>query len=98
MGRPANVEQIRERAREIGLNETATDGFLEMDRDTLIVQAALWHQIALTHQNRRLNLETRSGEVIVSLLDLCREKGIEVPDAIYDAVDCVGDNAIDRRP
>lgn len=84
-------EQVRERATELGLDATAINGFLEMDRETLIIQAALWHQIAVAHQNQRIDAEMRSGEVIVDLFDLCRQHGIEVPDSVYEAASSVGE-------
>lgn len=85
MSSPADIARIRARAAEIGLDQSAIEGFLQMDRDTLVIQAALWHQFAIAHQNRHAELELRSGEVIVDLFDLCRKHGITVPDETYEA-------------
>ena len=93
MSERENDEHLREKAIALGLGATAINGFLEMDRETLIIQAALWHQIAIAHQNQRLDVEMRSGEVIVNLFDLCRQYGIEVPEVIYEAANTVGETA-----
>lgn len=86
-----DIERIRAKAIEIGLSKLAIDGFAQMDRDTLILQAALWHQVAIAHQNQRLEIEMKSGQVIVDLFDLCRERGIDVPEAIYEAVNAINE-------
>jgi hypothetical protein len=88
---PLDIERIRARAAELKLNPSAIDGFLQMDHETLILQAALWHQISLAHQNERLEIGIRSAEVIQELFDLCRERGIDVPDTICDAVIAIDD-------
>jgi len=83
------VERARARAVEAGLDATAVDGFAGMDRETLILQAALWHRLSNAHQNRSLDVELGFGKVIGDLFDLCREHGVEVPDAIVDAATAV---------
>jgi hypothetical protein len=84
---------LRDKAVELGLDPGTIDGFVGMDRDTLIIQAALWRDQAMKHQNRSLDVESRSGTVILSLFDLCRTEGIEVPESIYNAA-----NAIPEKP
>lgn len=75
----------------MGLHASAIDGFAGMDRETLILQAALWHQFAIAHQNDRLGIEARSGDIIRDLFDLCREHGIDVPDSIYEAANAISE-------
>jgi hypothetical protein len=86
-----DAERARARAVETGLDAAAVDGFAGMDRETLILQAALWHSMSMAHQNRSLDVEIRSGEAIGSLFDLCRENKIEVPDEIYEASCSISD-------
>jgi len=89
LGTP-DLERVLGRATEMGMNPTAIDGFADMDVETLMLQAALWHSMAIAHQNRSLNVELRSGEAIISLFDLCRERGIEIPDSIVDEISEIG--------
>ena len=84
------IETLRAKAVAMGLDASAIDGFVSMDRDTLLLQAALWHRMAIAHQNRSLDIEQRSGEVVQSLFDLCREREIALPDAIYEAACAIG--------
>jgi len=81
----SNFEELRAKAAELGLDEAAIDGFASMDRDTLIMQAALWHQIAVAHQQQSLDAAIQSGELIQTLFNLCREHDIDVPEEIVDA-------------
>jgi hypothetical protein len=89
MSSPADLDRIRARAAEIGLDPSAIEGFSQMDRDTLIIQAALWHRIAIAHQNQRFDSELRSGEMIRDLFTLCRDQGIDIPEALCEAANAL---------
>lgn len=80
------LDRMRAKAAEMGLNPSSVEGFADMDRETLVLQASLFWSMAMVSQKTGLDTELRLGGAICDMLDLCRSKGIDVPDELYDRV------------
>lgn len=80
------MDNLRAKAAEMGIAPGSIDRFSTMDRETLILHAALLHSIAVTNQNQWLSDLVKAGETVQSLLRLCRENDVEIPIKIVDEI------------
>lgn len=80
------MDQLRSKAAEMGIVPGSIARFSSMDREALILHAALWHGIAVTNQDQWLSDLVKAGEAIQSLLRLCHENDVDIPIKIVNEI------------
>jgi hypothetical protein len=86
--------EARARAEEIGVPPATVDNFAAMDRPTLLLQAALWFNACNVQMRHGADQVQGYDAVLAEFFELCREKGVEIPDPLMDSVMALADRPV----